>query len=162
MAYFKFMTQSREHVFFIFEHIASSDKWNTRINMFMAIASSSSIGAWVIWQKMSWLWAGVIAVSHVVGVIKTYLPFKKRLSILYTVRNNIEQLCLEIEKDFFPVFNGDLTEQEIHEKIIAYKTKKLAIEQESLSGTVIPENQSFIAKAREKNKVYFENLCIGE
>jgi len=60
------------------------------------------------------------------------------------------------------VFNGDLTEQEIHEKIIAYKTKKLAIEQKSLSGTVIPENQSFIAKAREKNKVYFENLCVGE
>lgn len=77
-AYFKFMTQSREHVFYISEHIAIADKWNTRINMFMAIASSSSIGAWVIWQKFSWIWAGVIAGSHVVGAIKDHLPFKSR------------------------------------------------------------------------------------
>ena len=58
-AYFKFMTQSREHVFYVSEHIAEADKWNTRVNMLMAIAGSSSIGAWIIWQQLSWMWAGI-------------------------------------------------------------------------------------------------------
>ena len=91
--------------------------------MFTAITSSSSIGAWVILDKLSWLWAAAIAVSHVIGAIKTYLPFKKRLSILYilyTLRNHLELLCLDIEKEYYPVFNGELTEKEIHDKICEY------------------------------------------
>lgn len=161
-AYFNLMTQSRENIFFISEHISSADRWNTRINMVMAIASSSSIGAWIIWQKFSWMWASIIAVSQVVGAVKVHLPFKKRLSTLYTLSNHLEQLCLEIEKDFFLVFNGDLSEREIYSKTMKYKTDKAGIEQKYLSGIVLPEDESILTKARKKNKVYFDNLCVGE
>lgn len=161
-AYFNLMTQYREHVFYTSEHIASSDRWNTKINMFLAITSSSSIGGWIIWSKLSWLWAGIIAISHVIGAIKTHLPFKKRLSILYSVRNHLDLLCLDIEKESFIVFNGELTEKEIHERICKYKSKKSIIEQKYLSSIVIPENSTFIARARNKNKVYFNNLYVWE
>jgi len=160
-AYFRFMTQTREHVFYISEHIARAHKWNRRVNMFMAITSSSSIGAWVIWQKLSWIWASVIAASQVLGAVKEHLPFKRRLSVLYQLRNQIERLCIDAEKNWYSVANGELTEGEIHLRTIELKDKGTAIEQEHLSGIVLPEEPRLIFRAREKNRVYFENCMLG-
>jgi len=160
-AYFKFMTQSREHVFYVSEHIAIADRWNTRINMFMAIASSSSIAAWVIWQKLSWIWASVIAGSHVVGAIRDHLPFKRRLSALHPLRNELERLSIEVEKEWYSVANGELTEEEIHLKTMQFKGRKAAFEEEHMGNIVLPESRRLIRKASDRNCIYFENSMLG-
>ena len=157
-AYFKFMTQSREHVFYLYEHIALSDRCDTKINMFMAISSSSSIAAWVIWQKLSCVWAFIIACSQVITATKAYFPFKKRLATLYPLKNELERLCLEVEKDWYTVSKGEMTERDIHHRTSMFKAKKAEIEQKYLSNMVLPEKGPLLSKAIVRNKVYFENI----
>ncbi len=161
-AYFKFMTQSREHVFYVSEHIAMADKWNRRVNMFMAIASSSSIGAWVVWQKLSWIWASVIAGSHVVGAIRDHLPFQRRLSVLHPLRNELERLSIEVEKAWYSVANGELTEEQIHLNTMQFKARKAALEEEHMGSIVLPERQGLIRKASGRNCMYFQNAMLGD
>jgi len=160
-SYFNLMTQTREHVFYVYAHIKFADKWDGRINIFMALTSSSSIGAWVLWQKLAWLWAFFIATSQVVTVIKPYLPFKKRLTYLKKLNDELERLSLDVEKDWYTISNGELTEREIHAKISDFKSKKVHIEQEFLRDIVLPERKDAVKEAREKNEIYFSNNCIG-
>lgn len=40
-------------------------KYDKRINIWLAIVSSSSIAAWTVWHIVPQLWAGIIAVTQV-------------------------------------------------------------------------------------------------
>ncbi len=48
------------------------------IGIFTAVTSSSSIAAWAIWQNVSWLWAIIIALSQVLNVVVSFLPYRQR------------------------------------------------------------------------------------
>ena len=52
-------------------------KWDRNINIFLAVASSGSIAAWVVWNRFPFVWGAIIASSQVITVIKPYFPYFK-------------------------------------------------------------------------------------
>ena len=61
------MVQIKAWIFYLDIYAENSYKWDRRINMYGAIASSSSIAAWAIWKEWSYVWAVIIAISQVLS-----------------------------------------------------------------------------------------------
>ena len=53
-------------------------KWVTRIGVVKAVASSSSIAAWVVWKEYAFIWGALIAMSQVLDALKGVFPVTKR------------------------------------------------------------------------------------
>ena len=76
--YWDNLVQFRAGVYYLQSYQIHSGKWNSRIQAFLAITSSSSIGGWAIWQEYGMIWGSLIAASQVVNAVKGFLPFQKR------------------------------------------------------------------------------------
>lgn len=80
--YWKYMVQIKAWIFYLDVYTEDSYRWDRIINIVVAIASSTSIAAWAIWQKYSFVWSIIIAISQVLTTIKGFLPYSKRLKML--------------------------------------------------------------------------------
>jgi len=156
--YWKFLQQLRFSIFYLIIYSDSSYKWDRRINIFTAIASSSSIAAWVIWDKYALIWSAIIAVAQVINVIKIYLPFSKRLEMIHPFIFDLQALYSEAEYKWFKVANGELAEDEINEDLYQLKTKYNGIEQLYTKANVFVDNKKFKAIANEQTTEFFKNF----
>ena len=82
--------------------------------MVLAIASSSSIGAWAIWREYSWVWAGIIAFSQVVTAATPFLPYKKIIKSYSALIHELEDLMIKSESKWHAISDGKLTSSEIN------------------------------------------------
>lgn len=114
------MVQIKAWIFYLDIYAENSYKWDRRINMYGAIASSSSIAAWAIWKEWSYVWAVIIAISQVLTAIKQYLPFGRRLKYLQPFIEDMKLLYLKMEYDWYKVAGGDLSESEINALLFSY------------------------------------------
>ena len=73
--------QLRASVYYLQAYQIHSEKWDNRIQIFLAITSSSSIGGWVIWNEYGIIWGSLIAVSQVINAIKRFLPLKSKYEL---------------------------------------------------------------------------------
>ena len=126
--------------------------------MFLAITSCGSISVWAVWDKFPMLWALFIALSQFINAIKTYLPYKKRLKILYGFTNEIEALFLVAENRWFNVAEGRLTVEEVHKDHMDIKNKRQALIQKFMVDTILPHNEKFMINAKEQTATYFNNF----
>lgn len=83
-------------------------KYDKRINICLAIVSSSSIAAWTIWQIVPQLWAGMIAITQVIQAVKPYFPYSKYIRTL----NEKSKLLHDINRRFERLFTNYQTKQE--------------------------------------------------
>lgn len=83
--YWKYMVQIKAWIFYLDVYTEDSYRWDRIINIVVAIASSTSIAAWAIWQKYSFVWSIIIAISQVLTTIKGFLPYStiKDVSSIY-------------------------------------------------------------------------------
>jgi len=156
--YWRELTQLKEHSYYINEYIVQDQKISRSISSFLAITSSSSIGAWVIWENYAYLWGAIIALSQVVNAIRQFLPYKERLTHLPGLKNELAFLCLEMEKSWFSVAEAEWTVKEIHNKRLDIKTKKVEILQKYLSAKPLPDKRKLLTIAKEKARSYFQNF----
>ncbi len=75
--YWKELYQLKTHIGFIERQLEKSESIDRFLKIVLAIASSSSIGAWAIWNEYSWVWAGIIAFSQVITEITPFLPYTR-------------------------------------------------------------------------------------
>ena len=117
------MVQIKAWIFYLDVYTEDSYRWDRIINIVVAIASSTSIAAWAIWQKYSFVWSIIIAISQVLTTIKGFLPYSKRLKMLVPFMEDLKFLYNKIEYNWFKVASGDLSEDERHywKKIILEK-----------------------------------------
>jgi hypothetical protein len=64
---------------------------------FIALASSSSIAAWAIWQSMPQIWGAIVALSQILLLVKGLIPFLKNERALLEMSYSFEALYLEYE-----------------------------------------------------------------
>ena len=76
--YWNMLVEARVHVFFLYHYASSSESMDKAINAFLAITSSTSIAAWVIWKKFTLIWTILIAVSQIISAVKPFLPYNQR------------------------------------------------------------------------------------
>lgn len=116
--YWKYMVQIKAWIFYLDAYTEDSYKWDKRINIFVAIASSTSIAAWAVWQKFSFVWSIIIAISQVLTTIKGFLPYSKRLKMLVPFMEDLKFLYNKIEYNWFKVASGDLSEDGIFTSLL--------------------------------------------
>ena len=148
--YWKYMVQIKAWIFYLDVYTEDSYRWDRIINIVVAIASSTSIAAWAIWQKYSFVWSIIIAISQVLTTIKGFLPYSKRLKMLVPFMEDLKFLYNKIEYNWFKVASGDLSEDEINELLYSFKDEFSNIENKNLK------------KRHYWKKIILEKLPIGK
>lgn len=156
--FWKELDQLKVHVFYLELYLDKTENHDRIINMFLAIASSSSIAGWVIWQPFSFIWAAIIASSHVLNSIKQYLPYTKRLKALQSLSNELEALFIQMESDWYKVSEGELTEKEINSLQMKYKEKIRQATQKHLGTSSLPKNKKLLDESKTSAKAYLDNF----
>ena len=155
--YWKYMVQIKAWIFYLDVYTEDSYRWDKAINIFVAIASSTSIAAWAVWQKYSFVWSIIIAISQVLTTIKGFLPYSKRLKMLVPFMEDLKFLYNKIEYNWFKVASGDLSENEINELLYSFKDEFANIENKNLKEETLLEKDNFREIADRKNDAYFAN-----
>ena len=141
--YWKYMVQIKAWIFYLDVYTEDSYRWDRIINIVVAIASSTSIAAWAIWQKYSFVWSIIIAISQVLTTIKGFLPYSKRLKMLVPFMEDLKFLYNKIEYNWFKVASGDLSEDEINELLYSFKDEFSNIENKNLKEETLLEKDNF-------------------
>lgn len=157
LKYWREFTQLKEHAIYFNLYQASDNHIEFLKNVILAIASSSAIGAWAIWQVVPWLWGGIIAVSQVIQAVSPLLPYKKRLEHLNGLSNEYDGLCIKAEEDWYEISKGRKSDDEIHEMQMRLKRRILEIANKQLKGYVIPIDKKLEKEAKEQRELYFKN-----
>ena len=95
--YWREFFRLKVHVIYVEQLLAKTETWDRSIKMFSAIASSASIGAWVVWKDYAFLWGTLIASAQVLNAVRQYLPYKDRLRCYAALRSELEELLLGVE-----------------------------------------------------------------
>lgn len=160
LRYWNQLKEFRTHVLYL-QKYAETSEWRDKVfNIFIALASSSSIAAWAVWQKHDILWAAIIASSQVATAIKPFLPYKQRLKAISELNDAIQSLALECEKGWHDVSEGVLTENQIHDKLMDLRDKSLKAEKKFLNNVILPCKQKLLTQAENEADKYFQqNYC---
>ena len=104
------------------------------------------------------IWGIIIAASQVVTVIKNFLPYKTRMKSLSGLRDEFEELVLFTERKWFPVSEGKLTEEEIHELQFEVRERKSRALKKQVGNNTLPEKPKLLTRAQASADVYFNNF----
>lgn len=152
--YWKEMYQLKTHIGFIELQLERSESIDRTLKVILAIASSTSIGAWAIWQEHSWLWASIIALSQVISAVNPFLPYNSRIKAYSALLNELEELMIQAEFKWHAISDGQLTPSQINKSRFEIRATK----QKSLKKhikTTIPSNGKFHALAEQTATEYF-------
>ena len=158
--YCKNFFQLRVYVYYLELYMEQSESIDRSINIFMAIASSSSICGWAIWSQFSFVWAIIIAISQFIGAIKHYLPYKTRLKAIRYILIELEELLTFSEKKWFEVAEGYLSDEDINNLLFQIRTKQKKVLQKHLINT-LPQKNKLFKKANILAVTYFQNFYGG-
>ena len=103
-------------------------RYVTGVATVRAIASSASIGAWVIWKQYAFLWATLIALAQVSDALKNVFPFAKRRAALSRWVRKLDLLFVASQKDWDDIAAGILTEEQIRKIVHRLRMTKLNAE----------------------------------
>lgn len=148
------MCQLKFELFYLEEYISNSYDWDKRINFITAIASSSSIGAWAVWNSLKFVWSSIIALSQVINAIKTQLPYSKRIKVLNDVYSEYSRLFIEFDYTWYKASNGDMSNTDINDTLKSLRTKKDKIDNKLLTIN-LPRNEKLVEKAMKNIELYY-------
>lgn len=147
---------------YINRYHAKVEKTDRQLNMFTAIASSSSIAGWLVWKDVWFIWTIIIAASQVLAAVKPYLPFKEQLRALSLFGPDLDGLALAAEEGWFAVSHGRLTDEEIHKQTIALKKKVQASQNKAFKGMSLPEDSKLQTIAEAEGMAYMATIAGDE
>lgn len=151
--YWKELYQLKTHIAFIELQLEKAESVDRGLKIALAITSSSSIGAWVIWNHLSWVWAGIIAFSQVISAVNPYLPYKGRIKSYTSLLHELEELMTKSESKWYEISEGNLTATSINKARFEIRSMK----QKSLKKhiqTTIPTNSAMHEKAESSARAY--------
>jgi hypothetical protein len=91
----------------------------------IALASSTSVGAWAIWEKYPIIWSTIIVASQIATVIKPYFPYSKYVREFNIKCSKVDVIQTELEFLFERKQTAGSTELRVIEK--EYMTLKRKI-----------------------------------
>lgn len=156
--YWDMMTQFKFSLFYLDEHFGACVRIDRIITIFLAIAASTSIGGWAIWQQYAFVWALIIAASQVLGVINQYLPYKKRIKEIAELKGKLTPVYNETEYKWLNVQKGELTDQEINDLCYKYNKQWSELDGQFFQADVLPSNEEFIKAAERRKNEYFAKM----
>lgn len=155
--YFNFMVQIKFANFYMDHYVEASSKMQKRINIFLALVSSSAIGGWLIWDKYKFLWAIMIALYQVFTIINKYLQYEKRTVLGKKYIDSLNSLFHRMEYQWYDIAEGNFESNEINELLYKYQKEYIQLERKYLTDGVFPFHKKYKKKADEKTAHFFEN-----
>jgi hypothetical protein len=155
--YWAFLVQTYGHTRYLHKYLERCESIDRNISMYTAIASSASIGGWVIWQQAGWVWGTIIAISQVIGAIRKFLPYSTQAEKLRSLDSHYARLLTRIEGEWFRVRSSLLTEAEINDLITRFKTEQDEIEDATFSTVTLPDKKRLLTKAGADTVNHFKS-----
>lgn len=159
--WYNFATIKRNAIY-INRYHSKVEKIDRRLNMFTAIASSSSIAGWLIWKDVWFVWTFIIAASQVLAAVKPHLPFREQLRALSLFGPDLDGLALAAEEGWFAVSHGRLTDEEIHKQTMALKKKVQTAQNKAFKGMSLPDDPKLETIAEAEGLAYMATIAGDE
>jgi len=156
--YWKELFELRVHVIYLDLYMQQSEVRDKAINIFLAVTSSSSICGWAIWNKYSFIWAVIIAVSQLINAAKQFLPYRTRWKAISSIVKDLETLLNCYEKKWYDVAEGNLTSEEINTLQFEVRSQKTKAVQKHLGINSLPIKRKLSCKAKQLAGVYINNF----
>lgn len=134
-----------------------TERIDSSLRMFSAVASSSSIAAWAVWQEAQIVWAVIIAASQLLSAIKEHLPFQKRLRQVSNLGLELAEIFVFAEHRWYSVAEGKLTNSEIHDLTTEIKRRIASAAAKHLKDATIPPSRKLRRETRQQVVAYFRN-----
>jgi len=158
--YWKELHQLKTHIGFIELLLESAESKDLALKIILAVAASTSIGAWAIWKDLSWLWAFIIALSQVIAAVNHYLPYKERIKTYPGLIRDLEDIMIQAEQKWHSIAEGKLTSEEINIARFAIRTSKQKTLNKHIT-TTIPTAAKLHEKAESSSRAYLENFYLA-
>lgn len=155
--YWQEMYDLKSHSNYMEEYLHRTEHVDRLIKILLAVASSSSIGAWVVWQQYGFVWGGIIAASQVASAIKPFLPYRSRLKALSGLSHDLEELFIQAEAKWFGVSGGLMAAEEINKLQFDIRSKKQKIYKKHLGNLSLPDKQAYLKVAEDAASRHFKN-----
>ena len=156
------LIELKAHIYYLESFYLQAVRIETALETFLAVVSNASIAGWVIWSKAQFLWASIIALSHLISAIRPQLPFQKRVRNLEPLINELRDLSLYAEERWYEVSEGLLTNQEINKLTLEIQSRKQKVSNLYLSSIPLPINSKYLSEAGQLTQVYFQKRYPGE
>ena len=153
--YWRELVQLKVQLQYLGNYQHKTQQIDSGLKMFSAVASSTSIAAWAVWQQAEILWAGVIAATHLLSAVKEFLPYQKRIKQTAALGAEVAEIFVFAEHKWFLVAEGRLTNSEIHELTMDIKRRLSKAAIKHLGDSTLPANSALRAKTRQQVEAYF-------
>lgn len=160
--YWKEFYRLKVHVTYLEMQLERTEAIDRGLKMLLAITSSASIGAWVIWKEYAVVWGFMIAVSQVINAVRQYLPYKERLRCIAGLMNELEELVLSVESKWLEIANGELTELETRKALLDLRTRRQKAFKKHFPDKVLPDDPAMFQRAQAKTQAYVTNFYAAE
>jgi hypothetical protein len=121
-----------------------------------AVASSSAIAAWAVWQSYPMIWGGIIALSQVADVLKDVFPFAARDKAANNLTSSLEVLLIEVLYEAEGVYAGRFTNEEITDRRRKLMNARHDAEVKHFPTGNLPERKDILMLANDAAIAYFE------
>jgi hypothetical protein len=142
-------------VIFVQALLREAERNERSFKLLFAITSSASIGAWVVWKELAWLWGAIIAGSQVLSAIYPHLPYADRLKTFLLVHRDFEKLFIEAEYKWQAVANGSLSVSDIDDERMKLQKKKSEILNKHMPNSIFPTSRRKEEQAKREAANYF-------
>ncbi len=129
----------------------------TSFGTLRSIASSSAIGAWVLWQSYPLIWGGIIVAAQVADALKDVFPFAARHKAANDLVVSLELLLIEALYEAERVWAGRFTDDEINELRRKLMRQRHEAELRHFPSGNLPERRDLLGLADEAAIAYFES-----
>jgi hypothetical protein len=153
--FWKEFHQLKVEVIYVQELFLRAERNERLLKIFIALTSSASIGAWVVWKDLAWLWGAIIAGSQVISAIRPFLPYAERVKAFSLVLRDLEVLFIEAEHKWQSVADGSMNTQEINRERMLIHKKKNEILNKHMPSSVFPSNPKIAEAAGREAANYF-------
>jgi hypothetical protein len=147
--YWQELYELKVHTSYLSIYLLKTEKIDTTINAFLAVASSGSIAGWAMWKDYQFVWASIIVLSQFITAIKTFLPYNLRIKNISKVLKEMELLSIEYEKQWFYISEGEKTIEEINTLRFEIKEKKSKIMSKYFTTNILPSNKKYLNEAED-------------
>jgi hypothetical protein len=100
--------------FFYYRHLRNSlRKTNQIAGITKAVATSGAIGGWLIWQQIPYIWASILALSQLLDVVKSVIPFNKNYQAASSVVASLDTILIDSQLEWEDIFSGRVSDRDI-------------------------------------------------
>lgn len=127
------------------------------IKISLAVISTISAATWANWNSTGYVCSILIIASQAVAVIYEYLPFPQRINELLKLTTALTPIYNNMEKEWFTVSNGELTDKEINQLLYDFIEKWRREDAKYFQDESLPVIKGVKLKADQEKNEYFRN-----